>query len=151
MKYITGIFALNLTCNLDTPGDWHQSSLSWDKPDIRESSGSFFGDYGIEENYSVPMRKGKTCKTANHIRAILDLLADKNFPVLQGMRNNYIDNNKYDNEIFEKIYLMRSLPYWQEIKEFIGKEYMMKWINFLKKKEFADNEIRMARATRRNY
>lgn len=141
MKYITGIYALNLTCSLDTSGDWHQSSLNWEKPDIRETNNSFFGDYGIEENCSVPMRKGEICKIANHIRAILDLLLDRNFPILQGMRDCYIDNNKYDNEIFEKIYAMNSLSYWQEIKNFIGKEYMMKWINFLKQKEFKNDAV----------
>ncbi|MBR3623090.1 MAG: hypothetical protein IKN43_07065 [Selenomonadaceae bacterium] len=141
MKYITGVYALNLTCTLDTQGDWHQSSLNWEMPDIRETKNSFFGDYGIEENCSVPMRKGEACKTANHIRAILDLLEDRNFPVLQGMRDCYIDNDKYDKEIFEKIYKMKNLPYWREIKDFVGKEYMMKWVNFLKGKEYSHNGI----------
>lgn len=141
MKYITGIYALNLTCSLDTSGDWHQSALDWTNPDVRESNNSFFYDYGIEENCFVPMRKGKICKTANHIRAILDLLTDKNFPLLQGMRDCYIDNEKYDNEIFEKIYTMKNLPYWKEIKEFVGKEYMMKWIIFLRNKEIKNNAI----------
>lgn len=139
MKYITGIYALNLTCSLDTSGDWHQSALCWDKPDIRESLNSRFGDYGIEENFSIPMKKGMGYKTANHIRAILDLLEDRNFGLLQGMREYYIGNAKYDNEIFMSVYSMKDLSYWQEISEFMGKEYMMKWIKFLKQKESENN------------
>ncbi|WP_273235640.1 hypothetical protein [Ileibacterium valens] len=30
MQYLTGIHALNLNCDLGTPGDWHQSGIRWD-------------------------------------------------------------------------------------------------------------------------
>lgn len=29
MKYLSGIFALNLMCNLNTFGDWHTSAIDW--------------------------------------------------------------------------------------------------------------------------
>lgn len=29
MKYLSGIFALNLMCDLDTFGDWHTSAIDW--------------------------------------------------------------------------------------------------------------------------
>ena len=53
MKYVTGIFALNLPCSLDTCGDWHSCSINWDNVDIRESNNSILKDYGIETNQSV--------------------------------------------------------------------------------------------------
>jgi len=30
MQYLTVIHALNLNCDLGTPGDWHQSGIRWD-------------------------------------------------------------------------------------------------------------------------
>lgn len=135
MKYITGIYALNLNCALKTPGDWHQSALSWDNPRMRETEGSLFGEYGIEENFTVPRREGLSCFAANHIRALLDLIEEGDFSAAQGMRDNFIDNSCYDDEIFEKVYNMKTLPNWIEIKAFIGEEYMMKWVYFLRNKE----------------
>lgn len=73
MLYVTGIFALNLTCNLDTCGDWHTSALNWQKVTLVDSDTMFFRDYGIEQNRSIPEHDGKYC-VANHIRALLDLL-----------------------------------------------------------------------------
>ena len=29
MEYITGQYALNLSCSLNTTGDWHTSALNW--------------------------------------------------------------------------------------------------------------------------
>jgi len=57
MKYITGIHALNLSCELETCGDWHQSAIQWVHPTILESIGSIFGDYGIEHNKPIPEHK----------------------------------------------------------------------------------------------
>lgn len=56
MKYITGTFALNLSCKLETCGDWHCSGIQWNKVRIEDSETSFFGDYGIEKNkYVLPL------------------------------------------------------------------------------------------------
>ena len=133
MKYLTGIHALNLNCCLDTCGDWHKSALNWNDLDLRESEGSFFGDYGIETNHTIPEHTGKYC-VANHIRALLDLILDRNFAVAQGMNKDFICNDKYNSEIFEKVCSLRNLSYWNEISDFMGKEYMMEWVNFLSEK-----------------
>lgn len=53
MKYLTGLYALNLPCQLDTCGDWHSKSIDWSHPDIRESNNSILKDYGIEKNRKV--------------------------------------------------------------------------------------------------
>lgn len=134
MLYVTEIHALNLPCSLETCGDWHASAIQWTNPHIRESHESLFGDYGIEQNKNIPEHEGYF-NTANHIRALLDLLEAGLFSIAQGMNKDFICNSKYDNEIFEKVYYMRSLANWNEINAFMHKEYMMKWVRFLKSKK----------------
>lgn len=129
MKYISGIHALNLTCNLDTCGDWHQSAIQWENLNLKESKGSIWGDYGIETNKKIPEHT-ECYNAANHIRALLDLIADSNFSVAQGMRKDYICTDKYNNELFEKIYQLRDMPNWIEIDKFMGREYCGKWLDF---------------------
>ena len=140
MQYLSGIHALNLQCSLDTSGDWHQSALRWKDLDWRESDGSLWGDYGIEENSHIPEHPG-TYKTANHIRALLDLLVEGNTALAQGMRKQFIDNEKYTPEIFSKVLYMKDLPIWSKIDEFMGKEYFRKWLTY---KESVDNGIKLA-------
>lgn len=133
MKYISLIHALNLPCKLDTCGDWHCSALNWENPKILESKDSVFGDYGIEKDKVIPEHKERY-NVANHIRAILDLLYMGNFTVAQGMNKDYISNDKYNKEIFEKILLMSNLPHFDKIDKFMTKEYLSKWVDFKKEK-----------------
>ena len=132
MKYITGIHALNLTCSLDTCGDWHQSALRWKDITFGETSESIFGNYGIETNSHVPDNPG-TYVTANHIRALLDLLETNNLKVAQGMNNDFICNDIYDLEIFDQVSKLCNLPHWDKIDEFMGREYYSKWLLYKKK------------------
>lgn len=129
MRYLSGIHALNLTCSLDTCGDWHKSALKWECLDWRESNGSLWGDYGLEENSNIPEHAG-TYITANHIRALLDLLLDGNTAVAQGMREQYIGNDKYTEEIFAKVAFMKDLPVWRKIDDFMGREYFRRWLKY---------------------
>ena len=131
MRYVTGIHALNIPCSLDTCGDWHQFSIQWDKPRLRESIGSFFGDYGIEKGVKI-LGSEAEYNVANHIRALLDLLEEGNFSIAQGMKEDFICNDSYTNEIFSKISMMTSLPKWNEIDRFMTKEYYSEWSNFKK-------------------
>ena len=101
MKYVSGIHALNLVCSLDTCGDWHQSAIQWDNIPMRESNGSIWGDYGIEHNRKIPEHSGQY-NVANHIRALLDLLEDGNFTVAQGMRKDYICNDRYTGKCLKR-------------------------------------------------
>lgn len=89
MEYITGIHALNLTCELDTYGDWHTSALKWEDITILDSSKSIFGDWGIEKNRSIPESDEKHY-VANHIRALLDLIDMGKFSVAQGWKKHKI-------------------------------------------------------------
>jgi hypothetical protein len=129
MQYITGVHALNLPCSLLTCGDWHQSALQWERPNIRESDGSLFGDYGIEQNKSIPEHNG-TFAAANHIRALLDLMEQGKFTVAQGMNNDFICNDDYTGEVFGKVSQMKTLPNWRDIDNFVGREYRSKWLNY---------------------
>ena len=129
MEYISGIHALNLPCELETCGDWHTSALQWKRPLMRESNGSLFGDYGIEKNKKIPEHEQRY-NTANHIRALLDLLEEGRFSIAQGMRDDFICNDEYDDEIFEKVLLLRHAVNWEEIDRFMTKEYHRKWRNY---------------------
>ncbi len=131
MKYITGIHALNITCNLLTCGDWHESALRWQNITFAESNAMFFKDYGIEYPKKIP-NDDKKYYVANHIRALLDLLEFGQFTLAQGMRDDFICNEDYTLEIFNKVYQMRSLKNWNEIDNFMGQEYYMAWVNYKK-------------------
>ena len=131
MLYITGIHALNLPCSLLTCGDWHCSSIQWARPTLRESKESIFGEYGIELNVTIPEHDAAYA-AANHIRALLDLMELGKFSVAQGMNKDFICNDSYNDEIFNKVSLMRELPGWHEIDRFMGKEYWSKWLDFKK-------------------
>ena len=141
MLYVSGIHALNIDCQLHTTGDWHRSALKWDtlQNRLKESSNTVFEDYGIEKNRKLIFLKDKPVfNVANHIRACLDLIAEGNFAIAQGMRNDYICTDEYDEEIFQKVLLLQNNSNWNEIDNFMGKEYKMKWLNFKRKKEFYD-------------
>lgn len=131
MKYVSLIHALNIPCSLETCGDWHASGIQWGRPHILESDNSLWGDYGIEKNKTIPEHNQKY-NVANHIRAILDLLYVGNFTVPQGMKEDFICNSRYDEEIFNKVILMIDLPHWKQIDRFMTKEYLGEWVNFKK-------------------
>ncbi len=138
MKYITGIHALNLPCSLNTCGDWHQSAIQWQNPQMRESNTSFFKEYGLEKGHKIPQHK-EDFVVANTIRALLDLLYESNFPTAQGMRDDFICNDDYNSEVFSKVYEMRYRPNWEKIDAFMRKEYKLDWIKFMRGKENENN------------
>ncbi len=131
MLYITGQQALNLECSLETCGDWHTSAIQWEYLNFNESDKSLFGDYGIEFGCKIPEHK-ESYPVANHIRAILDLMINSNFGLAQGMKEDFICNDKYTNEIFEKVILLKNQLNWNEIDNFMGNEYKMRWVNYRK-------------------
>jgi hypothetical protein len=131
MKYISGVHALNLKCNLVTCGDWHTYALTWDNPKFYDSEENFFGDYGIETDRPVPMiRPGEKFNVANHIRAVLDLIQNGDFSNAGGMNSDYICNDIYDTEIFGKVSMLKSSPLWAQIDKFMEHEYRMKWVRY---------------------
>ncbi len=132
MKYLTGIHALNLPCKLNTCGDWHCSGLRWENLSFRESEQSILGDYGIEQHRIIPfLSETETYNVANHIRALLDLLYEGDFSVAQGMNENFICTDEYDEEIFGKVLLLKGSPKWNSISDFMLSEYKDKWKDYL--------------------
>ena len=134
MKYLTGIHALNLPCNLDTSGDWHTSALKWQDLTWRYSEQSIFKDYGIEIDRSIKFINMHHVNIANHIRALLDLLDEQNYPTAEGMKEDFICNDKYTLEIFSKVSMLRYRQYWNNIDTFMHKEYGEEW------KEYSINQ-----------
>ena len=134
MMYLTGKYALNLKCNLNTMGDWHWGCYDWNNIETKlvNSDNSIFKDYGIEKQTNVFDNIGKEIFVANHIRACLDMLEKGNTISPQGMNKDYIGNSKYDTEIFNKVYMLKSNPNWNKIKNFMLDEYGIKWIKYLK-------------------
>lgn len=141
MRYISGFYALNIPCLLDTTGDWHQSSLDWSKVCFLDSEKSSFGEWGIEKEVYVPILKGRY-NVANHLRACADFLDLGEYRFASGMRQDYIANDYYIIELFQHIYLLKkrkSKEEWQKISEVMKKEYMLYWKYFLEKKEEEGN------------
>ena len=132
IKYLTGIHALNFTCKLDACGDWHSKSINWNHPDIRESIDSVFKDYGIVEDRKVKFLDcSKKYNVANHIRSLLDMLLIGNYGYAQGMKEDYICNEQYTDEIFNQVLKLKNENNWHEINNFMKKEYKTKWIDYL--------------------
>lgn len=130
MKYITGIQALNIPCSLGTTGDWHREGISWARPEISESTESVFGEYGIEGPKRIEKFSGEWF-VANHIRACLDLIASGRFASAAGMRKDFIDDERYDGEIFKQVLKLKGSSAWPEVNSFMLREYMLKWKRFL--------------------
>ena len=127
MKYVTGIYALNLPSPDGTPGDWHFSSLNWERPLIEDSEKSPFGEWGLHVA-EVP-RLGRAV-VANHVRACLDMIGAGNFGTVQGMREYYIDDESYTPVIFAMVSRLRNTPQWKEIDDFMGREFRCQWLDF---------------------
>ena len=147
MRYITGIYALNMGYVGGfqdmgfTPGDWHTPCLDWDRIEYGETDNYPWDDWGIEEGvipYSVPKRKAMK---ANHIRACLDLVADGRYGAAQGMRDGYICNEHYTEKVFEMALYLKGSEKWEDVNRFMGNEYQGDWLDYL---ERTGNEQRRA-------
>ncbi|MCY3038976.1 MULTISPECIES: hypothetical protein [Aerococcus] len=134
MKYLSGQFALNIPCKLETYGDWHILALDWSNPDFKESQNSVFGNYGIEDNKKLPYHTG-TYFVANHLRAILDLLDDGYVKYLVGMKNDFIGTDQYNNEFFDQVYLLNNNKHLQSIYKLLLREFGLEWYAYVYVKE----------------
>ena len=142
MKYISGIFALNIPCPLGTTGDWHRSSLTWNKLRLHESDDSVMKEKGIEKDVYVRELGGRY-NVANHIRAIADLLDDGDYVTAEGMRNDYLDDDRrFDSTLFEYVYALKETKSecdWWRISLRGEQDYMLKWLKFLEEKGITGN------------
>ena len=76
---------------------------------MRDIGDSIFGSYGIEGNVKIPGCDGLYF-AANHIRALLDLLELGKFTIAQGMRDDFICNPLYTQEIFGRLQNLSPRP-----------------------------------------
>lgn len=130
MKYVTGKFALNLPCKLETTGDWHRGCLDWNNPEILETGTSVFGMYGIETDIFIAAL-GKQFNKANHVRALLDMLSQNRLMDAQGMRDAYLCCDTLTAEVFEKVLLLQKQSNWKAVNCFMYHEYKGEWREFL--------------------
>ena len=129
MQYLSLTHALNIRDPHDrTDGDWHWGALDWAHLTLLESDGSLWGDYGIMRNQVVPHAPGRPhMNVATHVRALLDMLALGQFPQASGMRDDFIDNEALNPEIFYQVSKMRVLKNWPQIDAFMQQEYLGEW------------------------
>lgn len=127
MKYVSGIQALNLGDRSKTPGDWHHGAMDWSRPYMLDTETSPFGSYDIDL-HKVP--EHGLMPVASHVRACLDLIEQGYFSDAQGMRANFISNDQLDQVIMDKIWLLRNRSDWPQIANFMGHEYLGRWLDY---------------------
>ena len=130
MLYISGIHALNIEDSLETCGDWHTSALQWERIDLLDSDKTIFKDWGIETDKSIPEHE-ELYNVANTLRAILDLMVKGSTRYLKGFRDDFICTDRYNQEFFEKVWMLRDLPHWEDINNLMKREFMFEWDNFI--------------------
>ncbi len=130
MVYVSGIHALNIEDSLETCGDWHTSALSWSNPDLRDSSKSVFGSWGIESNKKVPKHE-ELYNVANTLRAVLDLMSDGKVGYLRNFRDDFFCTDKYNEEFFRQVLLLKDNEHWSEINALMKREFMYEWDSFV--------------------
>ena len=130
MLYISGIHALNIEDSLETCGDWHTSALQWKNIKLLDSDKTLFKDWGIEIDKSIPEHED-LYNVANTLRAILDLMVQGSTGYLKGFRDDFICTDRYNQEFFERVWLLRDLPHWNDINNLMKREFMFEWDNFV--------------------
>lgn len=130
MIYVSGICALNIEDSLETCGDWHTSALSWSTLDLRDSSKSVFGSWGIESNKRIPEHE-ELYNVANTLRAVLDLMSDGQVGYLRNFRDDFFCTDKYNEEFFRQVILLRDNKHWNEINDLMKHEFMYEWDSFV--------------------
>lgn len=132
MIYVSGEYALNEPCKLNTTGDWHKNCYSIENAMLLESNGTIFENYGLEKHNI----NGEKLYVADHIRAILDIMQYGSIEFLYGFKKDFICVDEYDDEIFNKVYMLKHLPIkqWLNIDLLMNNEYKMKWVKFKREK-----------------
>lgn len=130
MKYVTGIYALNIEDSTECCGDWHTSGIRWENMKLYESDDSIFKDYDIELNKSV-LTYDDLFNVANTLRAILDLMErNERLGWLKGFRNDFICTDIYNQEFFENVKKLKGVDHWSEIDLLMKREFMWVWDKF---------------------
>ena len=135
MKYLTGILAFQVPCELDSLGLWNMSKKSFTDEslwDMRESDESRFKDWGIEKDKIIPGRDYTLWNVANHVRAYVDMLEGKQFDKLKGLFLEAIFEPKCRQDIFMLTYgKLRHLADWSEYNRFMKDEFGNAWMSYI--------------------
>lgn len=140
MKYITGIYGLNIEDSTEACGDWHTSALNWKNVRFEESNHSIFGDYGIETGKEIPESDLKY-NVANTIRCILDIMVKGDTGYLKGFRNDFLCTDIYNKELFDKVLMLRGQDNWEDINSLMQREFMFEWDRYLEENGIACEHI----------
>lgn len=134
MKYLTGILAMQIPCDLPSQGIWRLSRKDFLNDELfvlKESDDSRYKDWGIEQNKIVPGREFMLYNVANHVRAYIDMLEDMQFDTLKGLFMEAIAEPKCRHDIFMAAYgKLRHLADWQEYNSFMKKEFGNSWESY---------------------
>lgn len=134
MKYLTGILAFQIPCELNSRGLWNRSKKDFVNDELftlAESENSRWKDWGIELNKLIPGREYALWNVANHVRAYLDMLVDKRFDELKGLFIEAIFDPKCRQDIFMASYgKLRHLADWQEYDSFMRSEFGNAWESY---------------------
>lgn len=135
MRYLTGILALGIPCELKTAGKWNVFRADFMDPEkfkLVESDESVFGDYGIEENKLVPGREYATWSVANHVRAYVDMVEQLMFDELEDVFYECIQDGKARQDIFMLVYgKLRNTAHFHEINVFMECEFGNAWYSYI--------------------
>lgn len=133
MEYVTGTYALNKPCSLETPGDWHSSQLNWSNPPLSKSEESCFGMWGIE------MHEGEFPR-ANHIRAVADLIELGHYGSAEQALVFLDENPEYIEQLFCLVakLIERYPERGPRISQYMGKEFSMMWLRYLREIDESD-------------
>ena len=127
MRYVSGLPALNLGDRSVTPGDWHHSSMDWERPFMLDTSASPYGYWGIGDE---PVPGHGPMPVANHIRACLDMIVLGCFGDVQGMREYFLANPATDGVVMRQVWKLRGSRNWPSIDAFMGREYSTRWLDY---------------------
>lgn len=134
MQYISGMICFGIQCECDSVGCWNMpKSMFLDDANIikRESDGSLFGSYGIEKNKFIPYREYTVWNIADHVRAYMDMLADRDYEKLKGVFANYISSAKCRKDIFTlTLSRLGKEPDFMLTHQFMVDEFGADWLSF---------------------
>lgn len=139
MKYITGLYALNLHYGQETDGDWHKSCYDFSKPRMATTEGHPLGNWGL---YKIHLKEyaDNEVYVATHLRAILDILyfgTEGEIRGIRGFKKDFIVTDKYDNEFMDKALMLinKGVRNADLIKIYVGYEYGKAWFKRMREKE----------------
>ncbi len=75
-----------------------------------------------EEHYNV----------ANTLRAVLDLIETGHLRYLKNFRDDFFCTDKYNQEFFEKVWLLRGMFNWEDINHLMKYEFRFECVDFVK-------------------